>query len=87
MKRLTVITGNLKKLEEIVHIIGEVPFEVSFVTYASALLTFSVPDQIVHENIDLPEYQGDLDFIVSEKCKLAAKLINGPVLVEDTSLW
>lgn len=42
----------------------------------------------MHKHIDLPEYQStDLDFIVSEKCKLAAKIINGPVLVEDTSLW
>lgn len=43
--------------------------------------------QIVHKNIDLAEYQGDIEFIITEKCKLAAELVNGPVLVEDTSLW
>ncbi|KAH9393063.1 hypothetical protein TYRP_006168 [Tyrophagus putrescentiae] len=67
--RLTVITGNLKKLDEIVSIIGrDLPFE------------------IVHEKVDLPEYQGELEFIVSEKCRLAAAIVGGPVLVEDTSL-
>lgn len=70
MKRLTIITGNLAKLKEIVDIIGD-----------------NVPFEIIHQNIDLPEYQGDIDFIVSEKCKAAAKIVDGPVLVEDTSLW
>nr|XP_046917916.1 inosine triphosphate pyrophosphatase-like [Dermatophagoides farinae] len=42
--------------------------------------------QIVHRKIDLPEYQGDLEFIVEEKCKSAIRIVNGPVLVEDTSL-
>ncbi|KAJ6218408.1 hypothetical protein RDWZM_009565 [Blomia tropicalis] len=69
MKRLTIITGNLAKLKEIVDIIGD-----------------NVPFEIIHQNIDLPEYQGDIDFIVSEKCKAAAKIVDGPVLVEDTSL-
>lgn len=39
-----------------------------------------------HQKIDLPEYQGDLEFIVREKCKKAAEAVDGPVLVEDTSL-
>ncbi|KAI2799658.1 hypothetical protein BLOT_011564 [Blomia tropicalis] len=69
MKKLTVITGNIKKLNEIVSIVGtDSPFE------------------IVHRKIDLPEYQGDLNFIVTEKCKHAARIVDGPVLVEDTSL-
>jgi len=69
MRKLTVITGNLKKLSEIINIVG-------------AETTF----EIVHQKIDLPEYQGDLEFIVREKCRHAAKLVEGPVLVEDTSL-
>lgn len=36
--------------------------------------------------IDLPELQGEPEYIVLEKCKLAMKEIEGPVIVEDTSL-
>ncbi|UXI17136.1 cathepsin O-like cysteine peptidase protein [Sarcoptes scabiei] len=43
--------------------------------------------QIVHRELDLPEYQGNKEFILEEKCKRAAASIDGPVLVEDTSLW
>lgn len=42
--------------------------------------------QIVNQNVDLPEYQGTVDEVASEKCKAAAQLINGPVITEDTSL-
>lgn len=34
----------------------------------------------------MPEYQGEPEEITKEKAKLAAQRINGPVLVEDTSL-
>lgn len=70
MKQLTVITGNLKKLNEIAAILGA-----------------SDADLVLkHQKIDLPEYQGDLEYIVREKAKAASKLVDGPVLVEDTSL-
>ncbi|XP_015925618.1 inosine triphosphate pyrophosphatase [Parasteatoda tepidariorum] len=36
--------------------------------------------------LDLPEYQGESDFITSSKCKVASELIKEPVIVEDTSL-
>ncbi|KAL3678085.1 hypothetical protein R1sor_021041 [Riccia sorocarpa] len=36
--------------------------------------------------LDLPELQGEPEDISKEKCRLAAKQINGPVLVEDTCL-
>ncbi|UJR37301.1 hypothetical protein I4U23_030010 [Adineta vaga] len=36
--------------------------------------------------LDLPEYQGESDDICKAKAKLAAERIQGPVLVEDTSL-
>ena len=37
-------------------------------------------------NLDLPEIQGEPETIVAEKCRLASLEIDGPVLVEDTSL-
>ena len=37
-------------------------------------------------DLDLPELQGEPEFIVSEKCRLASLKVDGPVLVEDTSL-
>ena len=37
-------------------------------------------------NLDLPELQGEPEYIVSEKCRLASLKVDGPVLVEDTSL-
>ncbi|CAF4242594.1 unnamed protein product, partial [Rotaria magnacalcarata] len=33
-----------------------------------------------------PEYQGEAEDITKEKATFAAQRINGPVLVEDTSL-
>jgi len=36
--------------------------------------------------IDLPELQGEPEEIAKEKCKFAAKEINGPTLIEDTCL-
>lgn len=42
--------------------------------------------QLESEKIDLFEYQGDEDFIIKHKCKDAFKIINKPVIVEDTSL-
>ena len=38
------------------------------------------------QKIDLPEYQGEPDDICIAKCKEAAKLIKGPVIIEDTCL-
>ena len=37
-------------------------------------------------NIDLPELQGEPEYIVAEKCRIASEKVEGPVLVEDTSL-
>ncbi|KAH8260323.1 hypothetical protein KR026_009503 [Drosophila bipectinata] len=68
-KPITFVTGNAKKLEELVAILGP---------------TF--PRSIVSKKIDLPELQGEIDEIAIKKCKEAARHVNGPVLVEDTSL-
>ena len=42
--------------------------------------------QIVINDVDLPEYQGDPDYVAGAKAELAAKEIKGPVITEDTSL-
>jgi inosine triphosphate pyrophosphatase len=34
----------------------------------------------------VPEFQGEPDDIAREKCRLAAKEVNGPVITEDTCL-
>ncbi|KAE8610741.1 hypothetical protein XENTR_v10012227 [Xenopus tropicalis] len=44
------------------------------------------PCKLVAKKIDLPEYQGEPDDISIQKCKEAAKQIQGPVIVEDTCL-
>ncbi|KAI0408151.1 inosine triphosphate pyrophosphatase-like protein [Xylaria palmicola] len=36
--------------------------------------------------LDLPEIQGSLEDVTREKCRVAADLVGGPVLVEDTCL-
>lgn len=63
------VTGNAKKLEEVVEILGK-----------------DFPRVLTNKKIDLPEYQGDADFISRAKCQAAADIINGPVLIEDTCL-
>lgn len=68
-KPITFVTGNAKKLEEFVAILGS---------------TF--PRQIVSQKIDLPELQGEIDDICEKKCREAARIVNGPVIVEDTCL-
>ncbi|XP_043986563.1 inosine triphosphate pyrophosphatase [Gambusia affinis] len=44
------------------------------------------PYKIVSKKIDLPEYQGEPNEVCIQKCKEAARQIDGPVLVEDTCL-
>nr|QZA75325.1 polyprotein [Cassava brown streak virus] len=41
---------------------------------------------IVSRKVDLPEPQGTVEEIIKEKARVAAELVGGPVLVEDTSL-
>ncbi|KAF7636383.1 Inosine triphosphate pyrophosphatase [Meloidogyne graminicola] len=41
---------------------------------------------VEHVALDLPEFQGEPDEIVTKKCELASKQIEGPVIVEDTCL-
>ena len=69
---VTFVTGNAKKLEEVKAILSS----------GGALPSV----EIVSQKIDLPELQGEPEEISAEKCALAAKEVNGPVMVEDTSL-
>jgi inosine triphosphate pyrophosphatase len=41
---------------------------------------------MTNKKLDLPEYQGEIDDICQRKCLEAARLVDGPVIVEDTSL-
>lgn len=63
------VTGNAKKLEEFVAILGK-----------------NFPREVTSKKIDLPEYQGEADDICKNKCKAAAEIIKGPVIIEDTCL-
>ena len=44
------------------------------------------PWKVEAKPLDLPEFQGEPDEISIEKCKLAAKEVGGPVIVEDVCL-
>jgi ribokinase/non-canonical purine NTP pyrophosphatase (RdgB/HAM1 family) len=68
---ITFVTGNKKKLEEIKQILSK---------------GSEIPYEITNQKLDLPELQGDPVEIAKEKCRQAAKQVNGPVFTEDTSL-
>jgi len=70
-KVITFVTGNKKKLEEVQRIL-----------FSDTTKDFS----LTNAKIDLPELQGDPLNIATEKCKAAAEIINGAVIIEDTSL-
>ena len=64
-------TGNKKKLEEVVAILSS---------------GAPLPCAIESVKLDLPELQGEVEDIAKEKCRLAADMVGGPVMVEDTCL-
>ncbi len=70
------ITGNLKKVKEVNAILNSI--------FGDENSSPSVP--LVHRKLDLPELQGDPVSIAEEKCRVAARRVMGPVVVEDTSL-
>lgn len=51
-----------------------------------AILGPDFPFTLDNAKIDLPELQGEPEEVSIEKCRLAAEKIQGPVIVEDTSL-
>ena len=69
-KVLTFITGNAKKLEEVVAILGNGVQGIEFKNQA----------------LDLAEMQGTPEQVATAKARLAAEQCDGPVFVEDTSL-
>lgn len=66
---ITFVTGNAKKLEEVIQILGN-----------------KFPYPLTNKKVDLPELQGEVDEISRSKCLQAAKIIQGPVIIEDTCL-
>lgn len=51
-----------------------------------AILGTTFPRDIISQKVDLPELQGEIDEICTKKCKEAAQVVQGPVIVEDTCL-
>ncbi|KAF7516700.1 hypothetical protein G7054_g14045 [Neopestalotiopsis clavispora] len=41
---------------------------------------------VTNQSLDIPELQGTIEEITIAKCKRAAELVGGPVLVDDTAL-
>ncbi|KAL1491067.1 hypothetical protein ABEB36_011720 [Hypothenemus hampei] len=68
-KPITFVTGNSKKLEELLAILGP-----------------NFPRNIQSKKLDLAEFQGEIEDICRKKVTFAHKLVQGPVLVEDTCL-
>ena len=62
--------------------------KIVFVTGNSnkATETQSILGDIKIVDFDLPEIQGTPEEVANDKCRKAAKIIKGPVLIEDTSL-
>jgi len=73
---VTFVTGNLNKLREVHSILG--------VDSNGTLKDGTV--RITNQNVDLPELQGSPEQVAIAKCKVAAEVIGGPVIIEDTSL-
>ena len=42
--------------------------------------------EVYNQKLDLPELQGEPEYVAREKCRKAFDIIQGPVIVEDTSL-
>lgn len=51
-----------------------------------AILGPDSPIEIISYDLDLSEFQGDIEYITIKKCQEAARRLRIPVLVEDTSL-
>ncbi|NXD27017.1 ITPA pyrophosphatase, partial [Spelaeornis formosus] len=89
------VTGNAKKLEEVTQILGDSsPYTLVAKKIDRKLAgpggtrgTARPPAQ--HRSVPVsavPEYQGEPDEISVQKCREAARQVQGPVIVEDTCL-
>lgn len=71
-KRLTFVTGNKNKLEEVKKILGA---------------QVGIYEEVVNRSVDLPELQAATNReITIAKCEEAFRQVQGPVIVEDTGL-
>jgi len=71
------------------------PLEITFITSnknkaleLESILNNSLPLSLsikIH-SLDLPELQGEPEYIATVKCQFASEQIDGPVIIEDTSL-
>ncbi|CAK7895077.1 inosine triphosphate pyrophosphatase [[Candida] anglica] len=77
MTTITFVTGNANKLKEVVAILSNGSTDGS-----ASVGKFT----ITNEKLDLEEVQGTIEEVTIHKAKSAAKIMNGPVLVEDTCL-
>lgn len=87
------ISHRSKSLDALKNYFARGPNDLVFVTSNAkkleevrAILGKNVPFNIIGLKIDLPELQGEPEYVAKEKCRLAALQVNGPVIVEDTSL-
>jgi len=74
---VTFVTGNPGKLREVTAILTGGDSEGG---------AAKLPFRVVNRDLDLPELQGSSEYIVTEKCRLAAEKVGGAVMVEDVSL-
>lgn len=51
-----------------------------------AILGCNFPLEVISHKLDLPELQGEINEVSIKKCQEAARVLNRPVLIEDTSL-
>jgi len=72
IRPITFVTGNQNKLREVSQILASDPDSKSAIT-------------IIAKKIDLPELQGEPDDIAKQKCSLAAKEVQGPVVRHGAS--
>lgn len=75
---ITFVTGNANKLAEVVAILSTSKSKDG----ESKVGKF----KIVNKSLDLDEVQGSIDEVTIQKASSAAKILKGPVLVEDTCL-
>lgn len=82
---VTFVTGNDNKLKEVQRML-EASCSVQSNNGSSTCLSLPLQIQIISQSIDLPELQGTPEEVAVEKCTVAAAQVNGPVIIEDTSL-
>ena len=92
---ITFVTGNREKLKEAQSILDSecaVSAKLWFLEFVRHLTSRAILCQLPFrleplKNIDLDELQSDVpEKIAAAKCRLAARLVGGPVMVDDTSL-